>query len=188
MSRIEPLAKPYPEAFATAMARTMPAGAEPLVLFTTIATSPRAWDKFSGGSLLGRGPLSLRLREIAILRTTARSGGEYEWGVHVNAFGPKAGFTPEQIAATVHGASDDAAANWSETEAVLITSIDALLDRKKLDDDEYANFARFFDAEQQLEVVQIVAFYHGVSLMCGAFALPLEPGAARFSEQGSAHA
>ena len=41
-ARIEPLAKPYPEAFAAAMARTMPPGAEPLVLFTTIATSPRA--------------------------------------------------------------------------------------------------------------------------------------------------
>lgn len=183
MNRIEPLTKPYPEAFAAAMAKTMPPGAEPLVLFTTIATSPRAWEKFIGGSLLGRGPLSLRLREIAVLRTTARSGGEYEWGVHVNAFGPKAGFTPDQVASTVHGVGGDG--NWTDPEAVLIATVDALLDRKKLDAAEHRDFARFFDAEQQLEVVQLVAFYHGVSLFCGAFDLPLEPGAARFPEQGS---
>ena len=182
-ARIEPLAKPYPEAFATVMARTMPPGAEPLVLFTTIATSPRAWEKFSGGSLLGRGPLSLRLREIAILRTTARSGGEYEWGVHVNAFGPKAGFTPEQVASTVNGTASDG--NWVDAEATLIATVDALLDRKRLDAAEHAEFARFFDAEQQLEVVQLVAFYHGVSLFCGAFDLPLEPGAARFPDPSS---
>lgn len=184
MSRIEPLARPYPEAFAAAMARTMPPGAEPLVLFTTIATSPRAWEKFTGGSLLGRGPLSLRLREIAILRTTARSGGEYEWGVHVNAFGPKAGFTPEQIAATVHGGD----AGWSDAEATLLATVDALLERKCLTDAEYAAFACFFDAEQQLEVVQLVAFYHGVSLFCGAFDLPLEAGAARFPAKDAKHA
>jgi alkylhydroperoxidase family enzyme len=178
MSRIGTLQKPYPEAFAAAMATTMPPGAEPLVLFTTIATSPRAWEKFAGGSLLGRGPVSLRLREICILRTTARSGGEYEWGIHVNAFGPKAGLTPTQFAATVDGHAEDG--NWADDEAALIATVDALLDRRALTDAEHARFATFFDAEQQLEIVQLVAFYHGVSLICGAFALPLEAGAARF--------
>ncbi len=187
MSRIEPLAKPFPPAFAEAMAKTMPPGVEPLVLFTTIATSSRAWDKFTGGSLLGRGPLSLRLREVAILRTTARSGGEYEWGVHVNAFGPKAGFKPEQIASTVIGHAADGC--WAEPEATLIATVDALFDRQRLDDGEYAAFAEHFDAEQQLEVVQLVAFYHGVSLFCGAFDLPLEAGAARFPDhKDPAHA
>ena len=186
MSRIEPLTEPYPEAFASAMASTMPPGAEPLVLFTTIGTSARAWSKFAGGSLLGRGPLSLRLREIAILRTTARSGGEYEWGVHVNAFGPKAALTPAQFASTVHGRADDG--NWSDNEAALIATIDALLDRKALTDAEHVRLATYFDAEQQLEVVQLIAFYHGVSLICGAFALPLEAGAARFPAKDQTHA
>jgi len=186
VSRIEPLTEPYPEAFASAMASTMPPGAEPLVLFTTIGTSARAWSKFAGGSLLGRGPLSLRLREIAILRTTARSGGEYEWGVHVNAFGPKAALTPAQFASTVHGRADDG--NWSDNEAALIATIDALLDRKALTDAEHARLATYFDAEQQLEVVQLIAFYHGVSLICGAFALPLEAGAARFPAKDQTHA
>ncbi|MBV8970995.1 MAG: carboxymuconolactone decarboxylase family protein [Sphingomonadaceae bacterium] len=178
MSRIPPLEKPYPEAFAAAMARTMPPGADPLVLFTTIATSPRAWEKFSAGSLLDRGPLSLRDREIVIDRTTARTGCEYEWGIHVQAFGPKAGLTPAQIASTVHGTAFDG--NWTDAEAALIATVDALLDRKKLTDAEHADLARHYDAAQRLEIVQLIAFYHGVALICGAFDLANEPGTPRF--------
>lgn len=186
MSRIEPLTKPYPEAFAAAMAKTMPPGAEPLVLFTTVATSERAWEKFSGGGMLSRGPLNLRDREIVIDRTTARTGCEYEWGIHVQAFGPKAALSPAQVASTVHGHADDG--NWSDAEAALIASVDALLDRKRLTDAEHARLAAHYDDAQRLEVVQIVAFYHGVALICGAFDLPLEAGAPRFPPSGEAGA
>ena len=37
--------------------------------------------------------LSLRHRELLILRTTARCGAEYEWGVHVQVFAAKAGLS-----------------------------------------------------------------------------------------------
>ena len=183
VSRIEPLAKPYPEAFAAAMSATMPPGAEPLALFTTIGKSPRAWEKFAGGSLLGRGPLSLRDREIVIDRTTAKSGGEYEWGIHVALFGAKAQLTPEQVVSTVHGHSDDG--NWSDGEAALIASTDALLDRKKLSESEHARLATHYDEAQRLEFVQLVAFYHGVSLIVGAFAIPNEAGMPSFPPKGA---
>ena len=178
MSRIEPLAEPFPPAFAAAMARTMPPGAPPLVLFTTIATSERAWAKFSAASLLDRGPLSLRDREIVIERTTAKTGCEYEWGIHVQAFGPKAGLTAAQIASTVHGDAYDG--NWSPAETALIVAVDALLDRKRLSDAEHAALADHYDDAQRLEIVQLVGFYHGVALIAGAFDLPLEAGAPRF--------
>ena len=186
MSRIEPLAKPYPEAFAAAMAATMPPGAEPLALFTTVGKSPRAWEKFSGGSLLGRGPLSLRDREIVIDRTTAKTGCEYEWGIHVALFGPKAGLTPEQIASTVHGWADDG--HWAANEAALICAVDALLMDKRLSDAEHDRLAAHYDEAQRLEIVQLVAFYHGVALICGAFAIPLEAGMPRFPIQEQSHA
>ena len=186
MSRIEPLAKPFPDAFAQAMAATMPPGAEPLALFTTIARSPRAWEKFAGGSLLGRGPLSLRDREIVIDRTTAKVACEYEWGIHVNAFAPKAALTPEQIASTVSGHADDG--NWQPNEAALIATVDALLDRKRLTVAEHERLAVHYDDAQRLEIVQLIGFYHGVALIVGAFDIPLEAGAARFPEQEQVHA
>ena len=102
MSRLAPLEPPYPPELQDHFDRVM-RGAPPLLLFRTIARSPRAWDKFRAGSLLDRGPLSLREREIAIMRTCARTACEYEWGVHVAAFAAAARLTDEQVRATVLG-------------------------------------------------------------------------------------
>ena len=49
-------------------------GAPPLMLFRVMAGNARAWEKFRAGSLLDRGPLSLREREIVIDRTCALTG------------------------------------------------------------------------------------------------------------------
>lgn len=176
--RIEPLQKPYPPAFDERMKRLM-RGAEPLVLFTTLARHERAWAKFGGGSLLDKeSPLTLRQREIVIHRTTARCGCEYEWGVHVAGFADHVGLTAPQVRATVHGESSDPV--WTQDEQVLIATVDALLDRKRLNDAEWSALRRHFNEDQTLEIIQLIAFYHGVSLLCGALDLPLEPTAARF--------
>ena len=70
----------------------MPPGVPPLVLFRTMARSPRVFAKMFAGGLLDKGPLSLRQREIVIDRTTARLGCEYEWGVHIAFFAERVGF------------------------------------------------------------------------------------------------
>lgn len=179
MARIEPLAEPYPEPFARAMAVLM-RGAPPLRLFTTLAKHDRAWAKFTAGSMLDRGPLGLRERELVIDRTTARCGCEYEYGVHIRGFAEKAGIDADQQRALVHG--DSSAPVWNEREAALIASVDALLDSKRLSDDQWAALRAHFSEEEVLEVIQLVSFYHGVSLICGALDLPLEDGAARFPD------
>lgn len=178
MARIEPLTKPYPPAFDAAMKALM-RGADPLVLFTTLAKHERAWGKFGGGSLLDKGsPLTLRQREIVIDRTTAKCGCEYEWGVHIAGFARHVELDDAQIAATVHG--DAHSPVWSNDEQVLIATVDALIDHKKLADEEWTRLRSCFDEAQALEIVQLVAFYHGVSLICGALDLPNEQNAPRF--------
>ena len=85
----------------------MPPGVPPLTLFTTLARVPRIYERFRAGSLLDRGPVSLRHREIVIDRTCARCGSSYEWGVHVAFFAQRVALTAEQIRATQHGSGDD---------------------------------------------------------------------------------
>lgn len=177
MARIEPLAEPYSEPFAQAMKELM-RGADPLVLFTTLAKHDRAWTKFSGGAMLDKGPLPLRERELVIDRTTARCGCEYEYGVHIRGFAEKAGIDAAQQVALVHGRSEDPV--WSGPERTLIATVDALLAHKRLSDDEWRCLRDCYSEEQALEIVQLVSFYNSVSLICGALDLPLEPGAARF--------
>ena len=152
----------------------MPPGVEPLVLFRTLATSGRAWEKFAAGSLLDPGPLPLREREIVIDRTAARCGCGYEWGIHVTLFAGRAELSGAQVADTAAAEIDPSL--WSEAERALIASVDALIDRKRLDDVEYEGLRAHFSEEQVLEIVQLVAFYHGVALICGALDLQPEPG------------
>jgi alkylhydroperoxidase family enzyme len=156
----------------------MPPGMPPLVLFRTMARSPRIFAKLFTGGLLDKGPLDLRHREIVIDRTTARLGCEYEWGVHIALFADRVGFTPEHIAATVTGAGD--AACWTPNERVLISLVDDLVDRRMIGDKTWAALAAHFDETQILEAIALVGYYHTISFLCRGLDLPLESYAARF--------
>jgi alkylhydroperoxidase family enzyme len=177
MSRIAPLEPPYAPGIQQQFDRIM-RGAPPLTLFRVMAGHARAWEKFRGGSLLDRGPLSLREREIVIDRTCALNGCEYEWGVHVATFAEAAHLIEEQVRATVRGFAD--AACWSAAEQAMIATVDALHARATLDDAEYAALTAHYDDTKILEIILLCGFYRTVSYLCNALALPLETKAARF--------
>lgn len=183
MSRIGTLPRAdWPEPFAAAMARLTAPGREPLSLFTAIAQSPRAWDRMTAGSMsAGPSPLSAREREIVIDRTAAKTGNEYEWGIHTRLFAGKAELTPGQVRSTFDGYADDG--NWSEAEAVLIATVDALIDRRRLTDAEFTRASACFDTAHLLEIVQLVAYYQGIGLIVGALDLQPETGMPRFPDQ-----
>ena len=178
MSRIAPAAPPYEPAIAEALGRIMPPGVAPLLLFRTMARSPRVFAKMFAGGLLDKGPLSLRQREIVIDRTTARLGCEYEWGVHVALFAAKVGFGETEIAATVTGAPD--AACWSAPEQALVGLVDDLVDRRTLADATWTTLRTHFDEAQILEAITLVGYYHTISFLCRGLSLPLEAWSARF--------
>jgi alkylhydroperoxidase family enzyme len=175
--RLAPLDPPYAPDIASQFDRIM-RGAPPLVLFRVMAGHARAWEKFRGGSLLDRGPLSLREREIVIDRTCARTGCEYEWGVHVATFAGAAHLTPDQVRATVHGNGSEPC--WSKAEQSLISAVDALHDRATLSDTEFSGLSAHYDEAQILEIMLLCGFYRTVSYLANGLALPLEEKAARF--------
>lgn len=177
MSRLAPLSPPYAPDVQEQFDKVM-RGAPPLLLFRVMAGQPRAWEKFRGGSLLDRGPLSLREREIVIDRTCALNRCEYEWGVHVTAFAKAANLTEEEIRATV---LDDAKAPcWSEAEQAMLAAVDALHLRSTLSEAEFSALKAHYEEAQILEIIQLCGFYRTVSYLCNALVLPLEPNAARF--------
>jgi alkylhydroperoxidase family enzyme len=177
MSRIAPLSPPYAPQIQEQFDKVM-RGAPPLLLFRVMAGQPRAWEKFRGGSLLDRGPLSLREREIVIDRTTALNRCEYEWGVHITAFAKAANLTDEQVRATVLDKAD--APCWSEAEQVMLVAVDALHLRATLSEAEFSELKAHYEEAQVLEIIQLCGFYRMVSYLCNALALPLEANAARF--------
>lgn len=177
-ARIAPAIAPFAPDIQAALDKIMPPGQPPLVLFTTLARDPRLFGKFFGGSLLDRGRLSLRQRELVIHRTTALCRSEYEWGVHAAAFAPRAGLDAAQLASTVHGGPDDAC--WSDDDRVLLRLCDALHRDCTVDDSLWqALHARFGD-EAVLELLLVAGFYRTVSYLTNALQLPLEQAALRF--------
>jgi alkylhydroperoxidase family enzyme len=178
MTRIAPAAPPYEPAIAAELQRIMPPGIEPLVLFRTLARSPRVFGKIFASGYLDKGPFSLRQREILIDRTTARLGCEYEWGVHVALFGKRVGFGEAEVAAITHGTSD--APCWSADEQALIALVDNLVDHHMILDATWQSALKHFAEAQLIEAIAIVGFYHTISFLCRGLELPLESYAARF--------
>jgi alkylhydroperoxidase family enzyme len=170
--RIEPVQPPYPPELQKVFDTIMPPGVPPLALFTTLARVPRIWDRFRAGSLLDRGPVSLRHREIVIDRTCARCGSHYEWGVHVAFFAQHAALTDAQVRATVHGDANDAA--WSDEERLLIRMVDELHDSSTVSEELWGALAAAFSIEQILELIALVGFYHTVSFFANSLRLPAE--------------
>ena len=177
-TRVEPVAAPYAPELQKVFDAIMPPGVPPLTLFTTLARVPRIWDRFRAGSLLDRGPVSLRHREIVIDRTCARCGCGYEWGVHVEFFAGRAQLTPEQVRATAHGGANDPA--WTYEERLLIRMVDELHDTATLSDETWSRLAAAFTVEQILELIALVGFYHTVAFFANGLKLAPEQHGAPF--------
>src|SRR5437764_9551047 len=79
----------------------------PLNIFRTLAHAETAFRPAMrlGGAILGEGELDPRRRELAILRTAAVTGAEYEWVQH-EAIARGVGATDEQIDAVRRGVLD----------------------------------------------------------------------------------
>ena len=185
-ARVEPVRPPFPPDLQAVFDRIMPPGVAPLALFTTLARVPRIYERFRAGSLLDRGPVSLRHREIVIDRTCARCGCAYEWGVHVAFFAERVALTPAQVRATVHGDARDPA--WAAEERLLVRMVDELHDSAQLSDELWGALAVAFSLEQMFELIALVGFYHTVSFFANGLRLAPEPFAERFPSSGGSPA
>ena len=180
--RLAPLAPPYtPELQALLMKITPPAAPEILALFRTLAHNPEMAERAGGwgGYLLGRkASLPLRDREVVINRVCARCGAEYEWGVHVSAFGRAAGFSDADNAAIADPASGGQ--GLAQRDGLLLRLVDELHDSSTVSDALWRELAALWSAPQLIELLMLAGWYHAISYVCNAARVPLEPWAARW--------
>ncbi len=178
--RIAPVEPPYDPETEAQLKKWMPPGSsvDPLALFRTLLVHPELSSRMRvlGAGILGHGLIGPRDREIMILRTCARSGAEYEWGVHAVAFGNQVGLTQPQIEATVNDDPDV----WSERERLVIRLADELHDTDQVGDELWRELAACWSEPQLLELVVTAGWYRTLSYVLGAVAIQREPWAARF--------
>jgi alkylhydroperoxidase family enzyme len=182
MLRIAPATEPYPETVQASLAELMPPGVEPLLLFRVLARDERLFARSIGKGLLDRGHISLRDRELVILRVCANNGSEYEWGVHVTGFSAKARLDPAQVrATTLRDLSDPC---WSAHDRLLLSLCDELQSGTTVSDRLWTEAAAEWSNEALLEILLLIGFYRTISILTNTLRMPLEGFAARFPAVG----
>ena len=82
------------------------------------------------GTVLFKGLIPARERELAVLRIGWLAGAPYEWGEHVK-ISQRYGVSREEIARTKLGSS---AAGWTDHEAAILRGVEELLEDFALSD------------------------------------------------------
>ena len=182
--RITPLSPPYADGAAAWLERAMPrrGQVDPLRLFRIFVRNLPLAEAMQplGAHLLGRPTIAPRDREILILRTCARCGAAYEWGVHSVGFARWEGLSEAAIRATAAGDASDPA--FSAHEALLVRLADALHDRAEVPDALWSELAARFGEAEILELLMVCGFYHFVSYAVNATRVAREPWAPGFPE------
>ena len=179
--RIAPLAPPYSADVAQSLHKWMPPGAavEPLALFRTLARHPALSERMRplGALFLGRrGSLTVRERELVILRTGWLCQSDYEWGQHVG-IGAGEGLTDEEMARNPAGLAAD---GWSAFDAVLLQAADELVADHRLSDPTWAALSKRYDDQQMIELTLLVGNYVMVAGMLNSIGVEREPGVPGF--------
>lgn len=177
-NELRALEEPYGDDIAQALARYPRIDGELLALFRTFANSKRFLEKGVSNLLDRESPLTLREREIVILRVTANNKCEYEWGVHIAVFSNAARFTKKQIRDVCSSRVDPLL--WSSEELALLEAVDQLCFTGRIAGKNLVAFQQNWTVEKQLEIIALCGTYHTISFVANVAELPCEPFAARF--------
>lgn len=183
--RIQPVHPPYDNDTAAFLARWMPPGSatEPLALFRLLARHPALSDALRplGAFQLGKASsLPLADRELVIDRVCALCRCEYEWGVHVTAFGRA--WDPKKARATEDAPPDDAL--WSPRERTLLALVDSLHAVSRVPEPLWLSAAELWTETQLMEILVLAGFYRIIAYLANGFEVDLEPWAERFAGPG----
>jgi alkylhydroperoxidase family enzyme len=179
--RIDLAAPPYAPAVQAVFDR-LPAGWQPpFAIFTALARAPALLQRFTRGApaYFAETALSLRQREVLLLRVTANCRCEYEWGLRIHYFRTEAGFDDDQVWSTVFGNAEDPC--WRDADdRLLIRLADALHASADIPDGLWGELSRRFDTAAILELLLLAGYYRTVGYLANGLRLAPEPAAARF--------
>lgn len=149
-------------------------GTEPLNIMRTLAHNTRVLKRFNalGGTLLFRGTLPSRERELVILRVGSNCKSVYEFGQHT-IIGRKEGISDEEIAKLCLPLTKHA---WSPGDLALLKMADELCSDNCVSDQTWALLTPKWSEEQLVELLIVAGFYRMVSGFLNSAGVQLDPG------------
>jgi alkylhydroperoxidase family enzyme len=148
---------------------------DPFALFTAMADDPRLLHRYVSGavSYLNPSHISVRERELLLLRTTARAGCGYEWGLRVHFFQSAADLSDEQIMATACSAVCHAC--WNDDDRLILRLADELHLHAKVSDDLWAPLRLRFEQPAIVQMLMMAGYYRTTAYIANGLELPPEP-------------
>lgn len=140
----------------------------------TLAQHPKlamAYNTF-GKHLLLASTLSVRPRELVVLRTAWLLKCEYEWHYHVG-YGLKAGLTMEEIVAVKDGAQSPVWDGKPEDRAIL-QAVDDLYQDSRISEATWRALSSFLDRHQLMDLVFTIGNYVMLGWAVSTFGIPVE--------------
>jgi alkylhydroperoxidase family enzyme len=194
--RIPPLPpREWPEEMRGALAALVPAnplhplpiqgGDRPkgLNALGTLARYPvltRAFHTFDGHILFGAS-ISVRQRELIVLRLAHLRDCEYEWKQHV-VQGTDAGITLEEIDRVAEGPD---ATGWSPLEQAIVRAVDELVRDAVISDETWTVLASELDVHQLMDLVFTVGCYELIAMFFKSVGVQVDDDLQRYLDRSS---
>ena len=145
----------------------------PLNIFRTVAHADTAARPLLrlGGAILGQGELDPRRRELAILRTAAVTGAEYEWIQH-ESIARGVGASDAQIAAVRRGDLDVDALD--EDDRLVLVCVEELLRNDTIGEATFASARKRLSDREIVELILAVGYYRMLAGLMNSVAIDLD--------------
>lgn len=151
-----------------------PKGINALGTFANYPELTHGFHSFTGHLLYGTS-LSLRQRELLVLRVATLRACEYEWLQHI-VIGSDVGITDEEIDRVRGGAQAD---GWEPLEAALLRAADELIADAKVSDATWAALSESLTTEQLMDVVFTVGGYDLLAMALLSFEVEIDDDLAK---------
>jgi alkylhydroperoxidase family enzyme len=173
--RIDPIPPPYSAEVQAQFDQLPPAWQPPFAHFTVLARDPRLLSAYRQGSVAYLEPshLTLRQREVFLLRVTGRCRNAFEWCLRVHYFADQAGITEPQLHASIHGNDDDAC--WETGDRGLIRLADELHDTASISDALWAQVRASFSEVAVLQLLLLAGHYRTNAYVSVGLQVPVDP-------------
>jgi alkylhydroperoxidase family enzyme len=163
------LQPPHPRHPLPARDPDRPKGLNALGTFAHHPALIRGFHTFNGHILFGT-TLSVRQRELLVLRVAAVRGSAYEWAQHVVLAGD-AGIDADEIARIAEGPRSG---GWSPLERALLAAVDELIADARVADATWQVLAAELDRQQLMDVVFTVGAYDALAMAFRSFGVQLD--------------
>jgi alkylhydroperoxidase family enzyme len=146
-----------------------PKGLNALGLLAHYPALTTAYHQLIGHALFATS-ISVRQRELLILRVAHLRDATYEWAQHAYLAG-EAGIAPEDVAQVRSGPD---APGWSPLERALLSAVDELVADARIGDTTYRSLVAELDTQQVMDVVFTVGAYELLAMALRTFDVELD--------------